>query len=134
MELCQKTHCNRFKSLEWFGVYNQEAHDTKIWPIALPGALPPTFSQEEREGNLKTFLDRYPRLAGMKWMVDIPDSSWFHVGGSFNQVFNAWPHRYFVIYKQRLVYRSEFFLDEFGESFIDFGDLISFLNRSVSKY
>ena len=37
------------RQVKWIGVYQQEAHDTEIWPIALPGALSPTFTVQQRK-------------------------------------------------------------------------------------
>lgn len=64
----------------------------------------------------------------MQWNVDIPNQDRYHVGGSFNNIFSSWPHRYFVVYNGKLVYRSEFFIADNGERFIRLKHLREFLS------
>ena len=119
---------SKYNKIKWIGIYNQEAHDTKIWPVALDGALPPTFNNEDRIANLNQVLTRYPGLKKMEWFTDIPHNKFYHVGGSFNQYFNAWPHRYFVVHNNALVFRTEFHIDpKTKEKYINLNDLTEFL-------
>ena len=47
--------------------------------------------------------------APIAWTVDIPNDTFYHVGGSFNDVFAAWPHCYYVMNQTgHLVYRTPY--------------------------
>ena len=123
-------------------MYQQEAHDTEVWPIALPGALPPTLNVIDRAKNAKIFLERYPGMKiGMNWFLDIPQvvetqpgeperRNANHIGGGFQNLVNSWPHRYFVFRRNELIWRSEYRWSKEGK-IIEFSDLVKFLESLV---
>jgi hypothetical protein len=63
----------------------------------------------------------------MTWTIDIPNKERFHVGGSFNNIMNCWPHKYFVFQGTKLIYRSEFYVNKDGERYIKLSHLEEFL-------
>ena len=118
--------------VKWLGVYQQEAHDKETWPIGLSGALPPTFSCKDRKENATTFLARYPSLEKvLDWYIDMPEVSTY-IGGSFQNVLNSWPHRYFVFQRTKLIWRAEYRWSKEGKV-IEFSDLRSFLSEKLQQ-
>lgn len=113
------------KPIQLFGIVLQEAHDSKIWPIGKQDAPPPSFTVEERIQNAKLLEEKFPMI---EWIVDVPNRDWFHVGSSFNNIFRAWPHHFFIFHGRQLIYRSKHHIDSVGETWITFHDVISFLD------
>jgi len=124
------------KKYPCIGILQQEAHARDIWPIGYGDhALASTYDIPSRISNAKTLLQRYPDLkTDIGWYVDIPNRSWYHVGGSFNSQMNAWPHRYFIFSRTgKLLFRTEHHDGNIGEHYILFQDLIDWIaNENVS--
>lgn len=86
------------------GVLLQEAHSNDTIPIGFDEKYQSntTCTLADRCRNANRLLDLFPALQGdattltVSWFVDPPTKEFYHVGGPFNNVFGAWPHRYFV--------------------------------------
>jgi len=116
--------------LQFIGILNQEAHAKDVWPIGAGERLSnnATFSIEERVAAAHRMLDTLPQLNVLRWFVDRPNESFYHVGGDFNDRFGAWPHKYFVFDRDgRLLFRSSFHFAGPRQHFINFNDLPRFL-------
>ena len=121
---------------QFLGITLQEAHAADVWPIGKPACVTPnaTYSIQDRVDNCKSMLDTLPTLSCLEWFVDIPTSNPnHHVGGSFNDIFGAWPHRYFVLdQKGCLLFRPQFHKKGPMEYYIDFEDLREFLSSRLN--
>lgn len=117
--------------IQWIGITLQEAHDADIWPIGKENAPQASFTVEDRITNTKRLFTTFPlKDIAIRWFVDVPNDSWFHVGGSFNSQFRAWPHNFYVFQYSRFVYEAPKRITSKGETFIQFQDIIDFIHAT----
>jgi len=116
----------------WIGLLGQEAHAADIWPIGFrpSESFKATYTLEARLQQLERMLRMLPDLqACAEWLVDVPHpTTYYHVGGAFNDCCDVWPHRYLVFRGQRLVFRSPFHCTGPGQYHVDVRDLGQFLD------
>lgn len=122
---------------QFVGIVNQEAHAKDVWPIGYGDlTLNATTDVKSRIDNAKILLQRFKPLQRMlpHWYVDIPTDSLFHVGGSFNDYYDVWPHKYLVFSPQGvLLFRSHFHRSK-EIHYVKLDDLIVFLASLSSLF
>lgn len=100
----------------------------------MPGAQNATSDVKSRLSNLQILLKDYPNLETIEWFVDPPNDSLYHVGGSFNSKFGAWPHCYFVLDSDgKIIFRSPIRTRQNSDKsiayYVDISDLEMFLQQ-----
>lgn len=119
--------------VRWLGLLNQEAHAQDIWPIGfdVKDSFCATYTLETRLKRLEVMLRVFPELGAAQgcdeWFLDIPTTTYYHVGGTFNDVLGVWPHHYLVFQGTRLIFRSAYHYTGPGQYHIDVQDLVLFL-------
>src|SRR4051794_36491728 len=96
---------------QFLGITTQEAHAQDVWPIGsdLEYHTRCSYDLQHRVDNARQMLRVLPGLSRFRWFVDPPNKDFYHVGGPFNCLFAAWPHKYFVLDSRgKLLFRSPF--------------------------
>jgi hypothetical protein len=104
-----------------------------VWPIGDAQAAAASHDVATRLDRLSHLLNVSPELAklgdAIQWCVDIPNDEFYHVGGSFNDVFVAWPHNYFVLDGAgRLLFRCQLYTVQPRVHRFEFSDVEAFVH------